>query len=72
MYPKLAVYVADTGNYRIQVFDAEGNYILDWGTQTGGDGGFLRPSGLTVTSTGRINVLDTTIKRIQTFSSITE
>jgi hypothetical protein len=32
------VYVSDTQNYRIQKFDANGNYLAAWGSQGSGDG----------------------------------
>jgi tripartite motif-containing protein 71 len=32
------VYVSDTQNYRIQKFDANGNYLTAWGSQGAGDG----------------------------------
>jgi tripartite motif-containing protein 71 len=35
------VYVVDSGNSRIQKFDADGNYLLQWGTSGGGTGEFL-------------------------------
>jgi len=32
------VYVSDTQNFRIQKFDANGNYLASWGSQGSGDG----------------------------------
>jgi len=65
------VYVADTGNYRVQVFTENGEHILNFGVQSGGNGGFLRPSGIAIDSSDAIYVLDTTVKRVQEFSAIT-
>ena len=42
------VYVADSGNSRVQKFDSEGNFITKWGTNGTGDGQFIYPSGLAV------------------------
>lgn len=32
------IFVADTGNSRIQKFDSDGNFITKWGTEGSGDG----------------------------------
>ncbi len=48
--PDGRVYVADTGNHRIQVFDKDGEYVQDGeiGWYGDGDGQFNSPSGLAV------------------------
>jgi DNA-binding beta-propeller fold protein YncE len=59
------VYVADTGNRRIQVFDQEGNYLDQW---TQADEPFVEPLAVVVNSRGEILVLDSTTTWIYRFS----
>ena len=40
------VYVADSGNNRIQKFDAAGNFLRKWGSEGSGDGQFSNPTGV--------------------------
>jgi DNA-binding beta-propeller fold protein YncE len=61
------VYVADTLNDRIQVFDAEGNFISMFGRAGDGPGAFGRPKGLAVDRDGHIWVADTSMDRVQVF-----
>jgi hypothetical protein len=63
-----AVYVADTGNHRIQKFTSLGVYAATIGSQGTGDGQFDSPSGIAVDSNGFIYVADTGNNRIQKFS----
>ena len=50
------VYVADTGNNRIQVFSSNGTFIREWG-QFGTDNGFFnQPRGITVDQRGNVYV----------------
>ncbi len=46
--PDGRVYVADTGNHRIQVFDKDGSYVDQFGSYGDDDGKFNSPSGLAV------------------------
>lgn len=52
------VYVTDTGNCRVQKFDANGNYITQWGSNGTGNGQFSSPMGITVDRDGNILVVD--------------
>jgi hypothetical protein len=61
------VFVADTGNNRIQKFDKSGNFLLTFGTQGSGNGQFSLPFGVAVDSTGNIFVADAGNNRIQKF-----
>jgi uncharacterized protein (TIGR03663 family) len=65
--PSGFVYVADSGNHRIQKFDLEGNYLLSWGGQGNAPGQFQEPWGLAVDEQGRVYVTDTWNHRIQVF-----
>ena len=44
------VYVADSGNNRIQKFDSSGVFIIKWGFEGSGDGQFFDPTGVAVDS----------------------
>ena len=61
------VYVADTGNKRIVVFDADGNAITEFGSTGFDPGQFDEPVGVTVDRNGTVYVVDTWNQRIQTF-----
>jgi len=63
------VYVADTGNHRIQRFTVGGNYRTGWGTYGTGDGQFASPTGVAVDSLGGVYVADTDNHRIQKFTA---
>ena len=63
------VYVAESGNNRIQKFDSSGNFLLKWGTPGFGDGQFNQPSGVAVDSSGNVYVADKFNDRIQKFDS---
>ncbi len=62
-----SVYVADTGNKRIVVTDAEGNFKYQWGYAGAGLGQFNEPIGLALDGQGNLYVGDTWNGRIQVF-----
>ncbi|MBE7469117.1 MAG: TIGR03663 family protein [Anaerolineales bacterium] len=68
--PDGSIYVADTGNHRIQVFGSDGKFILKWGSQGTGQGQFNEPWGIAVAPNGIVYVADTWNHRVQRFSSI--
>ncbi len=61
------VFVADTGNKRIVVFDADGNYLTEFGTPGLDAGQFDEPVGVAVANDGTVYVTDTWNQRIQSF-----
>ena len=65
------IYVADTGNNRIQIFSSSGAYEYSIGTGSSGSniGQFYSPSGVTVDSNGKIYVAESSNHRIQIFSN---
>ncbi len=63
------LYVADTGNKRIQVFDTDGQYLFQWGG-AGSLAGYLdEPVGIAVAPSGEVYVADTWNQRIQVFDA---
>ena len=65
--PNGLLYVADSGNNRIQVLDADGNFVRAWGSAGAGPGQFQEPWGIAVSDEGRVYVADTWNHRIQVF-----
>lgn len=65
--PEGRVYVVDTGNHRIQVFDSEGNFLQKWGEAGIGPGQFNEPWGIAIAPNGNVYVADTWNHRIQVF-----
>src|SRR6266480_3478908 len=63
------LYVVDTGNQRIQVFDATGNFKFTFGRSGSGNGRFSLPRGIAVDSSQNIYVTDSGNHRIQVFDS---
>ncbi|HIE82907.1 MAG TPA: hypothetical protein EYQ00_03245 [Dehalococcoidia bacterium] len=62
------LWLADSGNRRIQKFTSEGVFVSKWGTNGTGDGEFDWPRSITVASDGSVYVTDTVNHRIQKFS----
>jgi predicted membrane-bound mannosyltransferase/sugar lactone lactonase YvrE len=68
--PDGSVYVADTWNYRIQKFTADGKFVTMWGyfgQASDSPEAFYGPRGLAVDAQGRVFVADTGNKRIVVF-----
>lgn len=61
------VYVTDTLNNRVEIFDAEGQFISMFGKHGDGPGYFARPKGIAVDGDGHIWVVDTYQDRVQVF-----
>ena len=73
-HSKLYVWVADTGNDRIQKFDGNGNFLWQFGKSAGtrppyNTGEFKTPQGVAGDSAGDIWVADTGCHRIQKFDA---
>jgi predicted membrane-bound mannosyltransferase/DNA-binding beta-propeller fold protein YncE len=62
------VYVADTGNKRIVIFDSDGKYLTEFGTAGLDPGQFDEPVGVAIGSDGIIYVTDTWNQRVQSFA----
>lgn len=61
------VYVADTGNHRVQKFDATGKFLAKWGRTGFAQGQFDVPRGLAFTRQGNLLVVDQNNHRVQEF-----
>lgn len=62
------VYVTDTLNDRVEIFDADGNFISTFGKNGDGPGFFERPKGIAVDGDGHIWVADEVQDRLQVFN----
>lgn len=62
------VYVSDTWNNRIEVFDADGQFIRAFGKAGDGPGYFARPKGIAIDGDGHLWVADAVQNRIQVFT----
>jgi uncharacterized protein (TIGR03663 family) len=63
------LYVADTKNSRVQVFDGNGQFVREFGSKGPGEGQFNEPCGLAAEPQGEIWVADTWNQRIAHFSA---
>jgi len=62
------VYVTDTMNYRVEIFDADGKFISQIGKHCDGPGCFAHPKGVAVDSDGNIWVADPMLDLLQAFN----
>ncbi|NBO53179.1 MAG: BspA family leucine-rich repeat surface protein, partial [Actinobacteria bacterium] len=66
------IYVADTGNHRVQKLNSSGGYVSKFGVSGSAgsaDGQFNNPRGIAIDVSGNIWVADTQNNRIQIFNS---
>jgi DNA-binding beta-propeller fold protein YncE len=61
------VYVTDTLNNRVEIFDADGNFISEFGKPGDGPAHFARPKGIAIDHDGHIWVTDEVQSRVQVF-----
>ena len=62
------VYVTDTWNDRVEIFDPDGTFIRTWGKAGDGPGYFARPKGIAIDGDGHVWVADGIQDRVQVFS----
>jgi len=62
------LYVTDTLNDRVEVFDADGNFLRAFGKNGDGAGEFARPKGIAIDNDGHVWVADAMLNRIQVFT----
>jgi sugar lactone lactonase YvrE len=59
------VYISDSGNHRIQVFDRTGNHVKTLGSRGNGPGDLFQPRALAIDNDNNILVADSSNRRIQ-------
>jgi len=62
------IYVTDTLNWRVEIFDADGKFISQFGKHCDAIGCFKRPKGIAVDSDGHIWVVDTGMSLVQAYN----
>ena len=62
------LYVSDTLNDRVEIFDAEGAFIRTFGKAGDGPGYFARPKGIAIDGDGHVWVADAVQNRVQVFT----
>jgi len=65
--PEGKLYVVDTGNFRVQIFDKDYQVIRVIGRAGDSPGSFARPKGIAIDSEGHIYVVDTAFQNFQIF-----
>jgi DNA-binding beta-propeller fold protein YncE len=63
------LYVVDGGNFRVQVFTPEGEFVRSFGSIGRQSGQFSRPKGIGVDQQGNVYVVDTAFGNFQIFNS---
>lgn len=66
------VYVTDSGNFRVQAFNANGDFKLAFGKVGRKVGNFARPKGIATDKEGNIYVVDSAFGNFQIFNDKTE
>jgi DNA-binding beta-propeller fold protein YncE len=61
------IYVTDSLNQRVQVFDAAGKFLRAFGSVGDGPGHFSRPKGVAVDRAGHVYVVDAVFDNVQIF-----
>ncbi len=61
------LYVSDSGAFRVQVYDAEGNYLRSVGEMGDGQGQFARVKGIAVDRDNRLYAVDAMSQVVQVF-----
>lgn len=64
------LYVVDSEENRVQVYDFNGSYIFSWGSGGENAGEFNNPTDIAIDMTGRIFIADTGNKRVQVFNAV--
>ncbi len=62
------LFVADTLNDRVEVFDADGVFVRTFGKNGDGPGDFTRPKGIAIDCDGHVWVADANMNRLQVFT----
>jgi predicted membrane-bound mannosyltransferase/sugar lactone lactonase YvrE len=62
------IYVADTGNKRIRVYEPDGTFVRDIGSGGSGEGQLNEPAGIALHPDGRLYIADTWNRRVSVFT----
>ena len=63
------LYVADTGNFRVQKFAPDRTFLRSWGSKGTEDGQFFAPSSIAIGTDGMVYVSDETRADVQMFTT---
>ena len=63
------LYVTDMYNNRVEIFDADGNFIRAWGKQGDRPGYFARPKGIAIDADGHVWVADGVMDTLQCYTA---
>jgi DNA-binding beta-propeller fold protein YncE len=69
MGPDRNLYIVDSANFRVAVFDEEGQFVRNFGSLGRRMGQFARPKGIAVDSDGRVYVSDASHGNFQIFTA---
>ena len=58
------IYITDTNNHRVLIYDTNGTQLYSFGTRGSGEGEFNGPTGITVDTSGNVYVCDSGNNRI--------
>ncbi|MCG2722916.1 MAG: 6-bladed beta-propeller [Thermodesulfovibrionales bacterium] len=61
------LYITDSLNFRVQIFDKHGHFISSFGKHGDGSGDFSKPRGIAVDSDGHVYVADALFDTVQIF-----
>lgn len=67
--PDGRLHVVDSGNFRVQSFDADGRFLSSFGSVGRFPGQFARPRGIATDADGNIYIVDTAFGNFQIFSA---
>lgn len=67
--PRGNLYVTDTWNHRVQIFDRRGRFLRAFGSHGTRPGDFVRPKGIALDSQGHIYVADAEFNNVQIFTA---
>ena len=62
------VYIAESGNNRVQKFTSSGVFLSKWGSYGSGDGQFYGPWGVAFDSAGNVYIAEIGNNRVQKFT----
>ncbi len=63
------LYITDTGNFRVEKYTLDGQYVRSYGEVGTGFGNFARPKGVSVDRNGLMYVVDAAFENVQVFDT---